>query len=205
MYLCPNVISHTEINYTNIMKKILIIAAVALLSVACNSSKEKDPVSLAIEQKLMKDVAGDYQFNISQIAKVDSTLLSTELDRRQEVFELKIKAEKERYEMYLSKNMKQNAQKHLESMKKAERNLQFIKETRERLAERLDEIAYYDYLFSGSSKVDGQTTKYENVYFTITPSGEILSVTAKLRDLHKSTGKVIPGYLEYITSDDEIQ
>ena len=42
---------------------------------------------------------------------------------------------------------------------------------------------------------------YDNVYVTITPDCEVLTMTANKRDMHKGTGRVIPGYIESISAE----
>ena len=70
------------------------------------------------------------------------------------------------------------------------------------MAGKLDDVAYYDYVFSGSATAKEGKVSYSNVYVTITPAGEVLTMTSNQKDLHKATGRVIPGYIESITAEE---
>lgn len=184
------------------MQRFLIIILTAVMAVsACNSSTP-DPVAAAIEAAAMKDADGDYRFRITSLEKIDSTTFRTEIGRRKELFELKIQAEEALFQKYLNEYKKQNSENHRQAMEKAKLNLAFVNTLEEKLASRLDETAYYDYVFSGYSETADGRMSYNNVYVAITPDGEVLAMTANQKDLHKGTGRVIPGYLEGISSEE---
>lgn len=42
-----------------------------------------------------------------------------------------------------------------------------------------------------------------SAYASITPALEVIALTAKQKDLHKSGGRAIPGYLQLLKSDEE--
>ena len=166
---------------------------------SCNKSAP-DPVAEAIEAAAMKDTEGPYTFRITSLAKLDSTTFRTEIDRRKEQFVLKQQAEEKLYHKYFQEAKKQNAENHRLAMEKAKNNLEYMDALEANMADRLDEIAYYDYVFSGYSETEAGRVTYNDVYVTITPEGEVLTMTSDKRDMHKSTGRVIPGYIETITS-----
>ena len=179
----------------------MIVAAIAVVT-SCNSTAP-DPVAQAIEAAAMKDAAGDYKFRITSLEKIDSTTFRTEIARRKDLFVLKQQAEDLLFQKYYKEGKRQNSENHRQAMEKAKMNLQFVESLEERLAGRLDETAYYDYVFSGYSETSEGRMNYDNVYVAITPGGEVLSMTANQRDLHKGTGRVIPGYLEGISSESD--
>jgi hypothetical protein len=183
------------------MQRFLIIILTAVMAVSCNKSTP-DPVASAIEAAAMKDAGGDYKFRITSLEKIDSTTFRTEVERRKELFALKQKAEEQLYLKYYNEYKKQNAENHRQAMEKAKANLEYMDYLERDLASRLEDIAYYDYVFSGYSETEEGRMNYNNVYVALTPDGEVLSMTANQRDLHKGTGRVIPGYLEGISSED---
>ena len=183
------------------MQRFLIIILTAVMAVSCNRATP-DPVEAAIEAAAMKDAGGDYKFRITSLEKIDSTTFRTEVGRRKELFALKQKAEEQLYLKYYNEYKKQNAENHRQAMEKAKANLEYMDYLERDLATRLDDIAYYDYVFSGYSETEEGRMNYNNVYVALTPDGEVLSMTANQRDLHKGTGRVIPGYLEGISSED---
>jgi hypothetical protein len=183
------------------MQRFLTIILTAVMAVSCNS-KAPDPVAQAIEASAMKDVSGDYKFRITSLEKIDSTTFRTEVERRKELFTLKQQVEEQLYMKYYNEYKKQNSEKHRLAMEKAKANLDYMDYLERELASRLDDVAYYDYVFSGYSETADGRMNYNDVYVAITPEGEVLSMTANQRNLHKGTGRVIPGYLEGISSED---
>jgi len=178
------------------------ILSVMLIVSACGSSAP-DPVAKAIEAAAMQGATDDYTFRITSLEKIDSTTFRTETERRKELFLLKQQAEEKLFQKYYKEGKRQNSENHRLAMEKAKANLAFVESLEDRMADRLDDIAYYDYVFSGYSKTKDGSMTYDNVYVTITPDGEVLTMTANQKDMHKGTGKVIPGYIEGISSDQE--
>jgi len=178
----------------------MMVAALAVVT-SCNKSAP-DPVAAAIEAAAMKDAEGEYTFRITSLAKIDSTTFRTEIGRRRELFALKQQVEERHFQKYSREGKKKNAESHRLDMEKAKANLEYMDYLEQELADMLDDIAYYDYVFSGYSKTDDSRMTYDKVYVTVTPAGEVLTMTANEKDLHKGTGRVIPGYIEGITSEE---
>ena len=178
----------------------MLVTAAAVVT-SCNNSTP-DPVAAAIEAAAMKGEEGDYSFRISNLAKVDSTTFRTELEHRKDVFRVKQQAEEKLYLKYTNEHKPKTAESHRLAMEKAVANLAFVEGLEQQLAARLDDIAYYDYVFSGYSQTAEGRMTYDNVYVTVTPACEVLTMTANAKDLHKGTGRVIPGYLEGISSEE---
>ena len=183
------------------MRKSLIpVIAVMLAATAC-SSGTPDPVAVAIEQAAMKDAGDDYTFRINELAKLDSTTFRTEIERRKEVFRLKYQAEEKLCNRYLSEKKPKNAEIHRQAMENARHDIEIMDDIGRELESILDDVAYYDYVFSGYSQTADGRVNYNNVYVTITPDNEVLTMTSNQKDLHKGTGKVIPGYVTIISSE----
>ena len=81
-------------------------------------------------------------------------------------------------------------------MERARASLKGLDSLRTTLEGRLDEIAYYDYVFSGRAETANQATDFAGTYASITPALEVIALSAAQKDLHKSGGRAIPGYVQ---------
>lgn len=185
------------------MKKILIVA-LAIISTACASS-HKDPVEAAIEARIAENMGAPaikmtyYQHPV----KIDSTTLGTEIDRRRKLFEKKIEVESVQLIRLLGEGRRKNAEIRQESIRKSYEFIEKIDSLKMSLNARLDDVAYYDYSFSGLAKADGQKdNEMKNAFFSITPSMIVLALTNDKSDLHKAGGWAIPGYYEILNGLD---
>ncbi|MBR5736756.1 MAG: hypothetical protein IKX60_08210 [Bacteroidales bacterium] len=176
------------------------IMLAAAFVTACKSSAP-DPVAAAIEAAAMKDVTGDYNFRITSLEKIDSTTFRTEFEHRKDVFRLKQQTEEKLYWKYYGESKPKTAESHRQAMEKAKVNLDLMDYLENEMADRLDSVAYYDYVFSGYSETGEGRINYNNVYTAITPDFEVLTMTSNHRDLHKGTGRVIPGYVEGVSAE----
>lgn len=183
------------------MHRFLTILVTALAVVTSCNNKTPDPVAAAIEAAAMKDAEGDYSFRIYDLAKIDSTTFRTEFDRRKDVFRLKQQTEEKLYWRYNAEGKPKTAESHRQAMEKAKVNLECMDYLEQEIGERIDDVAYYDYVFSGYSETKEGRMTYDKVYVTVTPDYEVLTMTADKRDLHKGTGRVIPGYIETISAE----
>ena len=183
------------------MQRILTIIVAALAVVTSCNKKAPDPVSAAIEAAAMKDAGQDYNFRITTLEKIDSTTFRTEFGHRRDVFRLKQQTEEKLYLRYYGEGRRNTAESHRQAMEKAKVNLEVMDCLEQQMAGRMDDVAYYDYVFSGYSETKEGRMTYDNVYVTITPDCEVLTMTANKRDMHKGTGRVIPGYIESISAE----
>ena len=183
------------------MHRFLTILVTALAVVTSCNNKTPDPVAAAIEAAAMKDTEGDYSFRIYDLAKIDSTTFRTEFERRRDVFRLKQQTEEKLYWRYNAEGKPKTSESHRQAMEKAKVNLETMDYLEKEIGARIDDIAYYDYVFSGYSETKEGRMTYDKVYVTVTPDYEVLTMTANQRDLHKGTGRVIPGYIETISAE----
>ena len=180
------------------MKSSILIAASLLLLVSCGGGTP-DPVREAIKGEIMGNMSQQFtDVYVNSFEKVDSTTFRTELERRKTVFTTKRDADSDLLIKYMSEGKKKNAELKSESYRKDLLILQGIDSLEVALAGILDDIAYYDYKFSADAKGDGMKMQFRNAYISITPDGRVISMTSERRDLHKSTGRVIPGYVELV-------
>ena len=185
------------------MKKASICFVSLLLLFSCGG-KTSDPIRDAIKGEIMDNMFQEFtDVNITNVEKIDSTTFRTELDRRRKAFTIKRDADSEFLLKYMQEGKKKNASIKSESYLNDLRILQGLDSLGAALATSLDDIAYYDYRFSATAKGKDVTMQFRDAYIAITPDGRVISMTAERRDLHKSAGRVIPGYYELVKGADE--
>lgn len=184
------------------MKKFAILAVVSALAFACAQEAEKSVAQLSLETEILSLTSPEAQVKISLFEKTDSTTFRQELEYRRGQFETKLSQDKKFLDEYVGKNMQVNAAKKQAAVKNDERVLAEFDKLAEGLAERLDEVAYYDYIFSGKAVTEDAETVFDKYYASITPDGEVLSIESSTKGLHKALGRVIPGYAELIKNEE---
>ncbi len=185
------------------MKKIILaLAGVAMLA-SC-TGKQPDPVAQALEEAVKLSISEPCKFKLYTLELTDSTTFLTEFERRAKVFEVKSKREGDLYARYVTEGKPKNAAVHMEAMTKANRNHASLDSLRTVMESSLDDIAYYDYRFSGKAYGDSGEVEYRDSWFTITPDGKVLAITHDKKDLHKNAGRAIPGYMEIFRIDEDV-
>lgn len=183
------------------MKKILLIAAAVAGLTACTSTP-KDPHLVALEDAIVKQLGEGTKVTIETFQKVDSTTFGEELDYRQEVFDLRLKQNMKLLEKYKKGGYVKTAVEKRNAINHDHEVIAGLAEMERTLEPILDNVAYYDYCFSGSAKKEGARSVYKEYYASITPEGEVVSISSDKRTLHKALGRVIPGYLELVKGDE---
>ena len=176
------------------MKKLAKVLLLCVLAAGC--AKTPDPVEEALGAYILRGREGS--FRLYSLEKIDSTTFRTEFERRQNVFDLKLREETRLYESYVLQNKPKNAARHWDAMQRTREVMKGLEDLRAGMEGRMDEIAYYDYMFSGKAETDDAVTEFKDACFCITPSLEIFTMTAERKDLHKAGGRAIPGYLEML-------
>ena len=185
------------------MKKSFILFVSVLLLAACGGSKT-DPVREAIKGEIMGNMSQDFTgVEIFSVEKIDSTTFRTELDRRKKAFTTKRDADSELLLKYMQEGKRRNAAIKNDSYKNDLRILQGLDSLGTVHAAILDDVAYYDYRFNAKAKGKDVTMQFRDTYISITPDEKVISMAAERRDLHKSAGRVIPGYYELVKGADE--
>ena len=183
------------------MKKLLIFALVALMAASCAPKGPSGPVADAVSAELMKDVNEPYTFSFSELTLIDSTTFATEFARRIDVYDKQLYQNAARLEKYTKEGKRKNAEKVFQEYKRGQKILGELEAMRDMMGEDTSNVAYYDYAFSGVAKLSkGRKKVFDKGYATVTPDGRVLTVAGDLKDLHKATGLVIPGYQELLDS-----
>ena len=181
------------------MKKLVKVLLLCVLAAGC--AKTPDPVEEALGAYILRGREGS--FRLYSLERIDSTTFRTEFERRQNVFDLKLREETWLYESYVLQNKPKNAARHWDAMQRTREVMKGLEDLRAGMEGRMDEIAYYDYMFSGKAETDDAVTEFKDACFCITPSLEIFTMTAERKDLHKAGGRAIPGYLEMLGNTPE--
>jgi len=182
--------------------KIFTIAAAVLLA-SC-AGQQTDPVEEALRQEICFNMPQAFNnVSFATIELVDSTTFGQELDKRVKLFELKAKVEAEYAESYLAQGKRKNAEVKTESVKYCQEVLAALDSLRGALGSRIDDVAYYDYVFSARAAGKDGNMEFNQSWASITPSYEVIGLASKQADVHKGLGKVIPGYLDIVKVDSE--
>lgn len=185
------------------MKRLFIILAVAgLCAVACKQAP-KDPFQVALENEILARVGSDAKVKIDVFERVDSTTFGKELDYRQEVFALRRSQNEKLFKKYKAGGLPNSASARRNAINHDNEVIEGLAKMEETLAPILGDIAYYDYHFSGKAWTKTAQSTYQDFYATITPEGKVMSIDNSKKTLHKTLGRVIPGYMELVKSDEE--
>ena len=174
--------------------KVLILPLLCAFAAGC--AKTPDPLQEALGAYILQGREGT--FRLYGIEKIDSTSFRTEFERRQNVFELKLREETKLYDSYVLQNKPKNAARHWDAMQRTREVMKGLDSLRAVMEGRMDEIAYYDYVFSGRADTDNTYSEFTKAYASVTPALEVISLTAERKDLHKAGGRAIPGYLQML-------
>ena len=176
------------------LRNVLILSLLCTLAFGCK--QEPDPFREALGAYILRGQTGT--FELFSIQKIDSTTFRTEFERREHVFQRKMEEETVLYGSYTMQRMPKNAARHWDAIQRTEQAMKGLDSLRTVLEGRLDEIAYYDYVFSGQSVIGEEVTNYLGAFASMTPELEVIALCSERRDLHKSGGHAIPGYLQML-------
>lgn len=180
------------------MKRTLIFVAAALLLASCGG-KTPSPVEAALNAAIAENLGQELKsVTYASLEKVDSTTFGQELEKRRAVLAQKAKSEEELYMKYMSEGKRTNATMKLEAVTKAKASLARLDSLAGTIADRLDEVAYYDYTFTAAAKGVEKDVAFKDAWALITPDLEVLGMATSQKSVHKGSGKVIPGYVEML-------
>ena len=188
------------------MKKFSVLALVAVVAAVCACKEEKvvDPFQEALTAELQKQFIEDFvSVEFQLFEKIDSSTYNDELLRRKKVFEVKAEQDEILYNKYVGEKKPKNASIQHEKVLKDRTVLVKLDSLAESFGSHAEDIAFYDFHFSVLAKGKSAVMKLDDAYACITPSYEVVGLTTDQRDIHKATGKAVPGYLDIIKDDNE--
>ena len=192
---------------SNIMRLLRIagicLCAVALLGSCGRGKPVLNEQEQAVVNHLAKDIEGDYSFEFSSFEVIDSTTMATEIDKRIDAFSAILRQNYNLYNGYVQAGKKKNAAKKEEAILLDTEMLKMLQEYKADNTDTIDEIAYYVYRFACEGKSQDAIYRYKEAYAAITPDNRVIGVSTDLKNLLRSTGKVIPGYSDIISGDPE--
>ena len=156
--------------------------------------KKTDPMEQALAEKILQAVGEEGKVRVYSMEAVDSTTMRTELERKFKIYNLKIEQNRKFYETYMKEGKPKNAELKSKAILKDQEILKGLEAIQQRLGERLDEVAYYDYKFTASVSLKSGKTNYNDYFCAITPDGKVLGISSDQNAIHKGTSSVIPGY-----------
>lgn len=184
------------------MKKTIILAAAALVLVSCGQ-KQTDPVREAVKQYIIDNMSEYTDVKFNTFEKVDSTTFRQEFEHRKKAFEARRASDEKFIVKYMNEGKQKNATLKTESYRNTLRIIQALDSLEQASAGIIDDIAYYDYKFSASAKGPQGGMDFNDAYASITPDMKVMTMTSNPKDLHKSLGRVIPGYMDVVQGEDE--
>lgn len=184
-----------------LMKRIIILVAAVSLLFSCSGGKNdpaKDAVARGIAESIKNAGGGDVSMYFSNFELIDSTTVGTELLNRKATFELKKKQLIKYYSQYVNDGKSSSATAKKDQLLDCEKYLTKIDSLYEALGDKVNDIAYYDYKFSGKAG----NIAFDEGYACLTPDYEVLTIKQGSKDgLHKGVGAVVPGYKEILSKD----
>lgn len=187
------------------MKRLyIILAALGLCAAACTQAP-KDPFQTALENEIIARTGEGVKVKIDIFERIDSTTFGEELAYRQEVLNLRRSQNEKLFKKYVNERKPNSAAAKRNAINHDNEVIEGLARMNETLAPILGDIAYYDYHFSGKAWTKDAQSTYQDFYATITPEGKVMSIDNSRKTLHKTLGRVIPGYLELVKSDDDVQ
>ena len=184
------------------MKKIFLLIFIAAALTAC--TQPKDPQLAALETEIANRLGEKAKVRIESFTKIDSTTFGEELKYRQEVFDLRLSQNMKLLERYKQGGFVNSAVDKRNAINHDHEVIAGLAEMERTLEPILNNVAYYDYCFSGVARQGESKAVYKEYYASITPEGEVVSIDSNLKTLHKTLGRVIPGYLELVKGEEDL-
>ena len=185
------------------MKRIFLLSAALAALVSCGQ-KVQDPVKDAIVKEITENMEeGFTNVRIYNYELVDSTSFREEFEHRKKAFEARKQSDEKFLLQYSVEGKRQNAAIKQASYIRTIGIISALDSLEAASSAILDDVAYYDYKFNGMAKGPDSSMEFTDTYVTITPDGRVMSMTSNRKDLHKSLGRVIPGYMDVVKGESE--
>ncbi len=178
----------------------------ALLLAGCVEEK-KSPVEEALEKAaagiICESRTGlkpeEVAVSLESVAQVDSSTLADEIERRRDIFQLKMERQSILESRFLEKKMKVNARRQHIRMEQSAKIIAGLDSIAFMRDPQRDSILYRIYLIKGKAETFDEVFPLNGYYAVLTPDGKALAFTKDRKALHKGTGRLIPGYEDMLS------
>lgn len=186
------------------MKRLFYAIVAAAVLASCAPKQPADPFQAALVSEIRAQVGSDAKVAFEMFERVDSTTFGEELTYRRGIFDLRRAQNEKLFKKYKAAGQPNSAAAKRNAINHDDEVIAGLAQMSESLAGILGDVAYYDYHFTCKVKAGNAKAEYRDYYATITPDCKVMSVENSQKTLHKSLGRVIPGYLELVKSEDEV-
>lgn len=140
--------------------------------------------------------------SFESIAQVDSSTLADEIERRRDIFQLKMERQSILENRYLEKKMKTNARRQHLRMEQSAKIIAGLDSIAFMHDSQRNSVLYRIYFIKGKAETPEEVFPLDGFYAVLTPDGKPLAFTKDRKALHKGTGRLIPGYEEMLSQMD---
>lgn len=188
------------------IKSFFAVAAVSAAAIFVLSCTTEDPYA-AQKAALVESIAAEngelQKVTFDTFEVVDSATFADELRMRKNMFALKGEQAKKMHSQLMKAGRFEKLAEKMHDIKFSDMVLEGLDSLEQDMGDKVNQVAYYDYCFTAHIvKADNQRIDAVNFYACITPDCKVLKYAAQKKDLHKVTGRVIPGYLKLVRSED---
>ena len=182
-----------------------LIAALVVASVSggCSFRKETDPDRNAAERWIAQQVSGGdagekVHVEFEKFRCIDSTTLGLEIARRRELQETKASKESSFRDDYRRRGLRANVVRKDSSIAHCKAVLAGLDSIALSRKDQADSIVFREYEVVGTATTTSSVKRFDPIFICIAPDGTVVSSSGNLPDIHKATGKAIPGYIELL-------
>lgn len=178
------------------MRKTLLLLTTALCLLGCDRYRPKDPVRESLISVIIQATGADEdKVYITDLHLVDSTTYGEELAVRRYLLAYKAAVNESHRAYYAERGSRRAANLYAASVAKDRNALEGLDSLKVSLGEKLEEVAYYEFVYS--AQASSPDTKYiiQDWHFLITPRYHIIAMKQTHTGIARGLGKIIPGYL----------
>lgn len=175
------------------------------------SHNETSSVERAIAKAATETIVGskrdlkseDVVVTFKSITQIDSSTVSDEIERRRDIFQLKMERQSILESRYTEKKMKTNARRQHVRMEQSAKIIAGLDSIAFILDPRRNEILHRTYLIEGQAETPKEIISLDGFYVVLTSDEEVVAFTKDKKSLYRGTGRLIPGYMEMLSRMDE--
>lgn len=159
------------------------------------------PERAAATRWLTEQAGGDgakVKIDFERFRCIDSTTLTDEISRRRELQETKAAKELSFRDDYRRRGLRTNAARKDSSIAHCRAVIAGLDSIAFARAAQADSVLFREYEVIGTAATRYDVKRFDPIFLCIAPDGTVVSSSGNLPDIHKATGKAIPGYMELL-------